>query len=186
MSSQLSPSERMDLENNPAHLQREIARYLEVRAQAESQLRAVVDEKTGREYFERAQRMQQEAERAMEIANENAAALREKSEAEARKILDRAKQEAESLTKSTNKELDDAREVLAGRAAELVERASALEERSRKLKDEEERAAESQAEAKKLRAEAQSALADMQEKSERLSKLVSEIQEVIGARPKPA
>lgn len=176
----ITAEDLMELRRNPEALEREIARYTQIRDEAESKLRAVVDEVTAREYLERADKERRAAEGALEQANGQAAgvmklasdraeALVGEAVASASRVLSEANVIARETTENARRELETA-------TAEK-EKAEALNVKMQRETERAEASSEACNNAKLVYEEETRAIAAIRQ---RLAALIGEMREVVG------
>lgn len=180
MGGSITPDELAALQRDPQRLMAEIARYTQIRDDAESKLRAVVDETTALELRQLAEDELRKANIALTDADAQAKHILELARSEAAGIQLTAETEANALLTSARDrtKLMDADAAEAERRAQVLQ--SSLEERAsnaNRAKAEAERAvADNGAAAAEYRA----ATADIESTRQRLSALVKEMAEIVG------
>lgn len=185
MAGNLSAADRMDLEGNPAYLQREIARYLQIKEEAEQARRDVVAAVTSKEDLARAETLRREAETLLDEARKSAGDMIRNADEQAKHTRESAERDAAGVRAQAEKEaaqqqaaLDSKREALEQAMTNARVAHEASVEREKELSASIERTNI----ARKLHEEEQQ---KFQRRSEALAKLVHDMQEVLGGRGEP-
>lgn len=179
MSSSITPEELTALSRDPAQLMAEIQRYTQIRDDAESKLRAVVDEVTANELKVLAERELHNARITVEDANKQAGEILGAARTEAARITESSDADAKAvLDNSTAHAL-----AVRAEADEILQRAkvtqTSLEERTSAADRSKESAEKAIAANNEAAAEYREATAQIDSSRQRLSALVKEMAEIV-------
>lgn len=180
MPSSITKKELEDLASNPELLRSEIDRYTKVRDDAESKLRAVVDETTARELRELAEQELHKARLEVETANDRAAEILAAADIEASEVRSKSETDARSIVATARTEAD----AVMAAARQIHEREAGLRDALEQRTSEAERMKESASRTVAINTDAakrHNEEADaLNSARQRLADLVKQMTEIVG------